>query len=160
MSKGQVVPLQAFAALIIDEAQNLTGILEEIRILSDLEQREKLLQVVLVGQPEFKSHLKMPQMRQVDQRVSVRCELQPLAVSDVGKYIGHRLSVASNNGSRVQFSDDAIDASATSPAFVSFPATATPTRTEEPAGIADQRSHRPESALAPTSVCRDRTDKY
>ena len=54
-----LVPLQAFAVVIIDEAQNLPlTLLEEIRILSDLEQREKLLQVVLVGQPELKSHLK------------------------------------------------------------------------------------------------------
>jgi general secretion pathway protein A len=106
-----LVPLQAFAVLIIDEAQNLPlGLLEEIRILSDLEQREKLLQVVLVGQPELKSHLKMPQMRQVDQRVSVRCELAPLAANEVGKYVRHRLSVASENGNHVQFSDGAIDA--------------------------------------------------
>jgi general secretion pathway protein A len=106
-----LVPLQAFAVLIIDEAQNLPlTLLEEIRILSDLEQREKLLQVVLVGQPELKSNLKMPQMRQVDQRVSVRCELTPLGVTEVGKYIRHRLTVASENGNPVQFSDNAIAA--------------------------------------------------
>jgi general secretion pathway protein A len=104
-----LVPLQAFAVMIIDEAQNLPlGLLEEIRILSDLEQREKLLQVVLVGQPELKDHLKMPQMRQVDQRVSVRCELTPLGLTDVGKYVRHRLDVASEGGSHVQFSDSAI----------------------------------------------------
>ena len=106
-----LVPLQAFALLIIDEAQNLPlGLLEEIRILSELEQREKLLQVVLVGQPELKTHLKMPQMRQVDQRVSVRCELGPLAANEVGKYVRHRLSVASENGNHVQFSEGAIEA--------------------------------------------------
>jgi general secretion pathway protein A len=106
-----LVPLQAFAVLIIDEAQNLPlTLLEEIRILSDLEQREKLLQVVLVGQPELKTNLKMPEMRQVDQRVSVRCELRPLGLADVGMYIRHRLSVASENGSRVQFSNSAINA--------------------------------------------------
>jgi len=104
-----LVPLQAFAVMIIDEAQNLPlSLLEEIRILSDLEQREKLLQVVLVGQPELKEHLKMPQMRQVDQRVSVRCELTALGLSDVGAYIRHRLDVASDGGSHVQFSDSAI----------------------------------------------------
>jgi len=104
-----LVPLQAFAVMIIDEAQNLPlGLLEEIRILSDLEQREKLLQVVLVGQPELKDHLKMPQMRQVDQRVSVRCELTALGLTDVGKYVRHRLDVASEGGSHVQFSDSAI----------------------------------------------------
>jgi type II secretory pathway predicted ATPase ExeA len=106
-----LVPLQAFAVLIIDEAQNLPlTLLEEIRILSDLEQREKLLQVVLVGQPELKTHLKMPEMRQVDQRVSVRCELTSLGLTDVGKYIRHRLSIASDNGSGVQFSESAITA--------------------------------------------------
>ena len=104
-----LVPLQAFAVMIIDEAQNLPlGLLEEIRILSDLEQREKLLQVVLVGQPELKEHLKMPQMRQVDQRVSVRCELTALGLTDVGNYVRHRLHVASDGGSHVQFSDSAI----------------------------------------------------
>jgi general secretion pathway protein A len=104
-----LVPLQAFAVMIIDEAQTLPlGLLEEIRILSDLEQREKLLQVVLVGQPELKEHLKMPQMRQVDQRVSVRCELTALGLTDVGKYVCHRLHVASDGGSHVQFSDGAI----------------------------------------------------
>jgi general secretion pathway protein A len=105
-----LVPLQAFAVLIIDEAQNLPlTLLEEIRILSELEQREKLLQVVLVGQPELKANLKMPQMRQVDQRVSVRCELSALGLSEVGKYVRHRLSVASENGNHVQFSEGAIN---------------------------------------------------
>ena len=71
-----LVPLQAFAVVVIDEAQNLSlPLLEEIRILSELERREKLLQVVLVGQPELRSSLRLPEMRQVDQRVSVRCEL-------------------------------------------------------------------------------------
>jgi len=106
-----LVPLQAFAVLIIDEAQNLPlTLLEEIRILSDLEQREKLLQVVLVGQPELRSHLKMPEMRQVDQRVSVRCELTALGLEDVGHYVRHRLAVASDGGSCVQFSDAAMRA--------------------------------------------------
>lgn len=106
-----LVPLQAFAVLIIDEAQNLPlTLLEEIRILSDLEQREKLLQVVLVGQPELRTHLKMPQMRQVDQRVSVRCELTALGLEDVGNYVRHRLAVASDGGSLAQFSDAAMRA--------------------------------------------------
>ena len=65
-----LVPLQAFAVLVIDEAQNLSlPLLEEIRILSELERREKLLQVVLVGQPELRSSLRLPEMRQVDQRI-------------------------------------------------------------------------------------------
>jgi type II secretory pathway predicted ATPase ExeA len=106
-----LVPLQAFAVLIIDEAQNLPlPLLEEIRILSDLEGREKLLQVVLVGQPELRGHLKLPEMRQVDQRVSVRCELTPLARDGVAGYIAHRLGVASEGTPHVEFSGTAVDA--------------------------------------------------
>ena len=79
-----LVPLQAFAVLVIDETQNLSlPLLEEIRILSELERREKLLQVVLVGQPELRSSLTLPQMRQVDQRMSVRCELTALDADGV-----------------------------------------------------------------------------
>lgn len=106
-----LVPLQAFAVLIIDEAQNLPlPLLEEIRILSDLEGREKLLQVVLVGQPELRTHLKLPEMRQVDQRVSVRCELEPLDREGVAGYIDHRLRVAGEGTVHVEFAKEAIDA--------------------------------------------------
>ena len=106
-----LVPLQAFAVLIIDEAQNLPlPLLEEVRILSDLEGRERLLQVVLVGQPELRSHLKLPEMRQVDQRVSVRCELTTLARDGVAGYVAYRLRVAGEGQGRVEFSEAAIDA--------------------------------------------------
>jgi general secretion pathway protein A len=106
-----LVPLQAFAVVIVDEAQSLPlPLLEEIRILSDLEGREKLLQVVLVGQPELRANLKQPQMRQVDQRVSVRVELSPLALEDLAGYVQHRLNVAGDGDSRVEFSDTAIEA--------------------------------------------------
>jgi type II secretory pathway predicted ATPase ExeA/cell division septation protein DedD len=106
-----LVPLQAFAVVIVDEAQNLPlPLLEEIRILSDLEGREKLLQVVLVGQPELRDNLKQPQMRQVDQRVSVRVELSPLALEDLSGYIQHRLKVAGDGDSRAEFSDGAVEA--------------------------------------------------
>jgi len=106
-----LVPLQAFAVLIIDEAQNLPlPLLEEIRILSDLEHRERLLQVVLVGQPELRTNLKLPQMRQVDQRVSVRCELAPLDRRGVAGYVRHRLDIASGGTARPLFSDAALDA--------------------------------------------------
>lgn len=107
-----LVPLQAFAVLIIDEAQNLPlPLLEEIRILSDLEGSEKLLQVVLIGQPELQSNLKLPQMRQVDQRVSVRCELAPLPRVELDGYVRHRLDVASGGTCRgVQFTTAALDA--------------------------------------------------
>jgi general secretion pathway protein A len=105
-----LVPLQAFAVLIIDEAQNLsTPLLEEIRILSDLEGPEKLLQVVLVGQLELRAKLKDPSMRQVDQRISVRCSLQALERDAVAGYIAHRLSIAGGGSDRVEFSAEAID---------------------------------------------------
>jgi general secretion pathway protein A len=106
-----LVPLQAYAVLIIDEAQNLSPqLLEEIRILADLEAPEKLLQLVLVGQPELRTKLKDHAMRQVDQRVSVRVELANLDRASVAEYIAHRLNVAGGGTDRVTFSDPAIDA--------------------------------------------------
>ena len=108
---NSLVPLQAFAVLIIDEAQNLSlPLLEEIRILSDLESPEKLLQVVLVGQLEFQAKLKLPEMRQLDQRVSVRCRLDALSREGVTGYIAHRLSVVGGADDRVHFSPNAVDA--------------------------------------------------
>ena len=106
-----LVPLQAFAVLVIDETQNLSlPLLEEIRILSELERREKLLQVVLIGQPELRSNLRLPQMRQVDQRVSVRFELTALDADGVVGYVNHRLIVAGLGGSSVEFTHSALDA--------------------------------------------------
>jgi type II secretory pathway predicted ATPase ExeA len=106
-----LVPLQAFAVLIIDEAQNLSpALLEEVRILSDLEAPEKLLQVVLVGQLELRAKLKLPEMRQLDQRVSARCTLEPLNRDAIAGYIAHRLSVAGGAEDRVHLSPNAIDA--------------------------------------------------
>ena len=106
-----LAPLQAFAVLIIDEAQNLSlPLLEEIRILSELERREKLLQVVLVGQPELRVNLKLPQMRQVDERVSVRCELKPLDAEGVVGYVSHRLLIAGGAERTVEFTPDALAA--------------------------------------------------
>jgi len=106
-----LVPLQAFAVLVIDETQNLSlPLLEEIRILSELERREKLLQVVLVGQPELRASLRLPQMRQVDQRVSVRCELTALDAHGVVGYVNHRLAVAGLGRSSVEFTAPALEA--------------------------------------------------
>jgi type II secretory pathway predicted ATPase ExeA/cell division septation protein DedD len=101
-------PLKAFAVVMIDEAHNLTtDLLEEIRILSDLEKnREKLLEVMLIGQPELQARLSSTEMRQLSQRVSLRCELVPLTPDDVKAYISHRLTVAGNDG-RVRFTDQA-----------------------------------------------------
>src|SRR6185436_5344454 len=82
---------------------------EEIRILSELERREKLVQLVLVGQPELRSSLRLPEMRQVDQRVSVRCELTSLDQAGVAGYVSHRLKVAGHGESRVEFTTPALE---------------------------------------------------
>jgi general secretion pathway protein A len=105
-----LVPLQAYAVMVIDEAQNLSSqLLEEIRILADLEGPEKLLQLVLVGQPELRDKLKDPAMRQVDQRVSVRCSLQSLDREALPGYIAHRLGVAGSGPDRAEFTAEALD---------------------------------------------------
>lgn len=105
-----LAPLQAFAVVVIDEAQNLSiPLLEEIRILSDSDGRERQLQVVLVGQLELHAKLKLPEMRQVDQRIAVRCGLEPLTRSGVEGYIRHRLQVAGGSTDRIVFSPEAID---------------------------------------------------
>ena len=105
-----LVPLQAYAVLILDEAQNLTPqLLEEVRILADLEAPEKLLQLVLVGQPELHDKLADPAMRQVDQRISVRCSLETLDEEAVPAYIAHRLTVAGGGADRVEFTPGALE---------------------------------------------------
>jgi general secretion pathway protein A len=110
-------PLKAFAVVMIDEAHNLaTDLLEEIRILSDLEKNhEKLLEVMLIGQPELQERLASTEMRQLAQRVSLRCELVPLAPDEVKAYISHRLTVAGNDG-RVEFTEQAVECVATASA--------------------------------------------
>jgi general secretion pathway protein A len=107
---GKLAPLQAFAVVIIDEAQNLSlPLLEEIRILSDADGRDRQLQVVLVGQLELRQKLKLAEMRQVDQRVSVRCHLEPMSGDGVAGYIAHRLGVAGGTPDRVSFSPEASE---------------------------------------------------
>lgn len=101
-------------ALIIDEAQNLNvRQLEQIRLLSNLEtQKDKLLQIILVGQPELLEKLKLPSLRQLDQRISVRFHIQPLDRSEIESYIHHRIRVASRAEEGhlpVQFSPDAVE---------------------------------------------------
>ncbi len=82
--------------LIIDEAQNLRpALLEQIRILSNLEtDKEKLLQIILVGQPELRETLSKPNLRQLRQRISVRYHLTPLSSEETKAYIEHRLKIA------------------------------------------------------------------
>lgn len=86
--------------LIIDEAQNLTeDLLEQVRMLSNIETDDrKLLQIVLMGQPELRERLDSPRLRQLRQRITVRYHLAPLKPSEVGEYIQHRLSLAGANG--------------------------------------------------------------
>ena len=97
------------AVLIIDECQNLSpDVLEQIRMLSNLEtETEKLLQIVLVGQPELRDLLAQPSLRQLDERISVRYHLDALSRDDLRDYVAHRLAVA--GGSRhLSFAEDAF----------------------------------------------------
>ena len=105
-----LLPLRAGALLIIDEAQNLPHrVLEQIRILSNLEtDKEKLLQIVLVGQPNLKALLRSPDLRQLDQRVSIRYELKPLGKAETAAYVAHRLTIA-GGGAAVSFTPKALD---------------------------------------------------
>src|SRR5437016_3516559 len=106
-----LVPLKASAVLIIDEAQNLPpAVLEQIRILSNLEtDKEKLLQIILVGQCNLQGVLRAPDMRQLDQRVSIRYELRPLDRDTVAAYVTHRLTIAGGSAAAVTFASEAID---------------------------------------------------
>lgn len=105
-----LLPLGATALLIVDEAQNLPrAVLEHIRILSNLEtNKEKLLQIVLVGQTNLKDVLRSPDLRQLDQRVSIRPHLKPLTPEETGAYVAHRLTIA-GGGSAVSFTPRALE---------------------------------------------------
>lgn len=96
--------------LLIDEAQNLTrSVLEEIRMLSNLEtEKEKLIQIILMGQPELREKLRMKPLEQFKQRISLYYHLTPLDKKDTEGYIKHRLSQATNNGIDI-FTPEAID---------------------------------------------------
>ncbi len=98
------------AVLIIDEAQHLSPeTLEQVRMLSNLEtEQEKLLQIVLVGQPELQALLSAPALKQLDERITVRCELKPLTPRDARQYIEHRLAVAGGADGRKIFSAAAL----------------------------------------------------
>ena len=86
--------------LIIDEAQNLTeDLLEQVRLISNLETDDrKLLQIVLMGQPELRDRLDSPRLKQLRQRITVRYHLRPLTRTEVGQYIQHRLALSGSNG--------------------------------------------------------------
>jgi len=96
-------------ALLIDEAQNLSPkLMEQVRLLSNLETaQQKLIQIVLIGQPELEERLTQPSLRQLRQRITVRFHLGPLAEDEIGAYVSHRLEMAGSNG-RVVFEPRAL----------------------------------------------------
>ena len=97
------------AVLLIDEAQNLPlSVLEQIRMLSNLEtEREKLLQIALLGQIELQELLDSPSLRQLNERITVRYDLRPLNSEQVRQYIEHRLTIAGGNNEHLKFSQRA-----------------------------------------------------
>lgn len=88
------------AVLVIDEAQNLApDVLEQVRLISNLEtERDKLIQIILAGQPELNDVLRRHDLRQLSQRITVRCQLTPMKLDDTTRYINHRLMIS---GSRI-----------------------------------------------------------
>ena len=86
----------ASALAVVDEAQNLQPpVLEQLRVLTALEtDQQKLLQILLVGQPELQTMLALPEMRQLSQRIARRCALRPLTCDEVEKYVGFRVRMA------------------------------------------------------------------
>ena len=97
------------AVIIVDEAQNLDReVLEQLRLLSNLEtETEKLLQIILLGQPELRELLDRPDLRQLSQRVAIRWQLDPLDRQETHKYVRHRLRVA--GGDEGLFDSKALD---------------------------------------------------
>jgi general secretion pathway protein A len=96
--------------LIIDEAQNLSpDLLEEIRLLSNLEtDKSKLLQIILIGQPELRKVLAKPDLRALRQRINISCHISPLLRNETEEYIFHRLEIAGNREA-VSFQDGCLD---------------------------------------------------
>ena len=97
--------------LIIDEAQNLSpDVLEELRMLSNLETRDrKLIQIMLVGQPELETMLNLNEMRQLRQRIPGICRIPILSREDLERYIEYRVDVAGKNNGGPVFTKDAMD---------------------------------------------------
>jgi len=99
------------AVVIIDEAQDLSArLLEEIRLLTNLEtSTEKLLQIVLSGQPELEEKLRHPELRQLRQRITLRCKTHPLSLEETRGYILQRLRIAGADGQPI-FGPDSVEA--------------------------------------------------
>lgn len=97
-------------AVIIDEAQDLVPeVMEQVRLLSNLEtDQHKLMQIVLAGQPELRKRLDQPELRQLKQRIMIRCHLLALTQEETGQYIAHRLEVAAAKP-KVGFDRDAVE---------------------------------------------------
>jgi general secretion pathway protein A len=97
------------SALLLDEAQSLPyELLEEVRLLSNIETATvKLLNVVLAGQPELADKLNEPRLRQLKQRISLRCEIEPLSFQETAAYVAGRLRIAGGNPAAI-FSREAI----------------------------------------------------
>jgi len=91
------------AVLVVDEAQNLSDeVLEEIRMLTNLETfTEKLLQIVVVGQPELEQRLKQPHMRQLRQRLTLRAKTYPFTPDETRAYVQQRLRIAGSDGREI-----------------------------------------------------------
>ncbi|MZH03742.1 MAG: AAA family ATPase, partial [Nitrospinae bacterium] len=96
--------------LIVDEAQNLSlDVMEQLRILSNLEtEKEKLLQIIFVGQLELNEKLKLPALKQLNQRISIRYKISPLNKDETKNYIAHRILVA-GAASQVNFTESALN---------------------------------------------------
>jgi general secretion pathway protein A len=103
-ARGEIV------ALVIDEAQSLSAeLLEEIRLLANIETpTEKLLPLVLAGQPELRDRLNEPGLRQLKQRVTIRCEILPFTLDETASYIARRVSTAGGDPLRL-FSREAVE---------------------------------------------------
>jgi general secretion pathway protein A len=100
-----------FTALVLDEAQSIPyELLEEVRLLSNIEASSaKLLNVVLAGQPELAERLNEPELRQLKQRVSLRCELRPFDLRETAAYVAGRLRIAGGNPVEI-FTREAVTA--------------------------------------------------
>ncbi|MCM0082397.1 AAA family ATPase [Geomonas sp. Red32] len=96
--------------LVIDEAQNLSvEVMEQIRLISNLEtESDKLIQIVLVGQPELRTLLSRSELRQLDQRITVRYHLKPMGFEDSCDYIRHRVKAAAGGQEPVNFAPGAL----------------------------------------------------
>ncbi|MDD5284764.1 MAG: AAA family ATPase [Desulfuromonadaceae bacterium] len=95
--------------LVIDEAQNLKpDVLEQVRLISNLEtERDKLVQIILAGQPEFDDILNRHDLRQLNQRITIRCNLSPMDFADTSEYVRHRLKLAGGRNPEI-FSKEAV----------------------------------------------------